>query len=465
MGMKGKYNIVIILADALRADHLSCYGYYRPTSPNIDHFSRRSHVFRSAFSVSPSTISAIPSILTGLYPSMHGTGVDQNILNFNRNLPVLPEILQKAGYATVAFNTNPLVVGKYGYDRGFDQRYDIFPSDENKSVSAELEHDIDGVKQTISLRFNQPYICSGEMNKKVEQWLIQNNHHPFFMWLHYMDTHSPYLPREPYFSKYTADRDQKNVVEFLMTFNDVFSRIHQGIKPDPDELKQLLIDSYDSEISYFDAHFAGLLDSLKNQSVLDRTIIFLVADHGEEFWEHGYWGHQVRMYESNLHVPLIMYAPGLTQGGGVISKQVRNIDIFASVCELLDIHKIDHCGVSLLPYIRDEEHAEVRPVISEGGGIKSLSQNKWIDRLYSIRTPRYKYIKNTTKNEKALYDLYRDPMEIKNRADELQWRKVTEELDNELCCTLKINNPNQTGGDVPEFSEQVAERLKSLGYL
>ncbi len=459
-----KYNIIIVLADALRADHLSCYGYHRRTSPNIDSFAEQGVLFRSAYSVSSSTVSAIPSILTGLYPTFHGTGVDGNILNLNRDTAILPEILKEKGYVTFGVNTNPLVDGKYGYSRGFDYRFDVYPSAGNKFVKATIEHDIDGCLRSESVSFGQPYICSNEINRKVADWLKKNMREPLFMWLHYMDIHSPYLPREPFFSRNVAGRRDKDVVAFLRRFNEVCTRIHKGQEL-PSEEKQFLLDCYDSAISYFDFYFGRLIETLKEYSLLENTLIFVVADHGEEFWEHGHWGHYVRMYDYNLHIPMIMSCPGLAQGGRVISKLVSNIDIFATIQDLLDINGLTLSGKSLLPYIRDEGSEPEKAIISEGGGVNRLSGEAFIDRLYAVRTSQYKYIKNSTKGKLELYDLLNDPQELRNLAQEFSMRGVISELDNTLYESLGLKSKRSQEYENPEFSEEVAERLKALGYL
>ncbi len=458
-------NIIVVVADALRADHLSCYGYHRRTSAHIDEFAEQCVLFESAFSASPTTISSIPSILTGLYPSLHGTGVDGNLLTLNLQRPTIPQVLKRYGYTTVAFNTNPLVAGKYGYDRGCDERFDMFPSQSEKLITCTIKHSTNGIERAEVLRFHRPYVCSAAVNSKVGDWLAHNRRQPFFMWIHYMDTHAPYYPRDPYFSRYSADRSPMQILNFLRRFGDVFDRLHKGTGPLTVDQKELVVNCYDSEIGYFDQNFGLLLRLLSNRGLLDDTVIFLTADHGEEFWEHGAWGHFVRMYDFNLHVPLLMKCPGLSPVGRRISKQVRNIDIFPTILDLLDIApQQELSGVSLLPYIDEPDSAAELPVVSEGGGVVRLSTGELIDRLYAIRTPDYKYIRNVTTNEAQLYRLKEDAMELNNAANQAGVEHIISDLERQMHERLGRGAVATSRPEQPDFDEQMLERLKVLGY-
>ena len=166
--------------------------------------------------------------------------------------------------------------------------------------------------------------------------------------------------------------------------------------------RQLIVNCYDSEIRYFDQNFKNLLYQLRKHSLLDNTIIMLTSDHGEGFWEHSKWGHGMEMYDINIHVPLLI-TDHLSSKGKIISKQVRNIDIFPTVLDVLNIKPNYYLsGVSLIPFINDENSAPEVAVLSEGGGIHGISVKAYIDRVYSLRTPQWKYIKNVTQNTKEL---------------------------------------------------------------
>lgn len=433
-------NIIVIVADALRADHLSCHGYSRLTSPHLDKFAEECILFKSAFSASPSTVGSIPSILTGLYPSFHGTGVDGNILTLCRDIPTLPEVLNKEGYTTVGFNTNPYMASKHGYNRGYVSYFDLFPS--------------------------QRKVCSKGANMEVANWLENDRQQPFFMWIHYMDTHGPYYPREPYFSRYSSAQSKDQIASFKNRFDQIYAKLVKEPGLRDLEERQLIVNCYDSELRYFDENFEDLLNLLRRHHLLNNTIIIVTADHGEEFWEHDKWGHYMRMYDINLHVPLLLRYPAFASKGKSISKQVRNIDIFPTVLDILNITPEHYLsGVSLLPYVEDESSASEVAVVSEGGGVQGISVNLYIDRVYSLRTPPWKYVKNVTQNKKQLYQLQNDPSELSNIAHEPYAQDIIGELDLKLTDLLKPTTKFKGDASLVEFDSQIIEKLRVLGYM
>lgn len=458
-------NIIIVLADALRPDHLSCYGYHKSSSPNLDNFAEECILFKSAFSASPSTVSSVPSILTGLYPSLHGTGVDGNVLTLRKGIPALPEVLKKEGYTTVGLNTNPLMAGEHGYNRGYVSHFDLFPLKKKTRLFGATEYTPEGFPKEESTEFNQPYVCSRGVNKQVAEWLKNDGRQPFFMWIHYMDTHSPYLPREPYFSQYSNDKSKGQIVSFMKQLNQIYERLHRDSDLITREERALILDCYDSEIRYFDESFNNLLILLKSHNLLSNTVMIVTSDHGEEFWEHGRWGHYVRMYDINLHVPLLLKYPCLTSKGKRISKQVRNIDIFPTIIDILNIKPEYYLsGISLLPFVDNENLAPEIPVLSEGGGVIRLSTKAYIDRMYSLRTPRWKYIKNVTQNEKQLYQLQNDPLELRNVVHESYAQDTIRNLDLKIDGLLKSAAKSKEEISLPKLDSQIIERLKALGY-
>jgi len=459
-----KPNIIVIVADALRSDHLSCYGYHRLTSPHLDRFAEQCVLFESAFSASPSTASSVPCLVTGLCCSLHGTGVDGNALALNSKIPTMPELLKKHGYVTVAFNTNPLVAGRYGYSRGYDARFEMFPSENEKQLVGSLRQWCDGIGEAGPVKFHRPYNCSRQVNKKIGQWLQSNTSYPFFMWIHYMDTHSPYLPRDPYFTRYTVNHSTGRVITFLQKFERLVGKLHQGAADLTAEEKDLIVNCYDSEIAYLDAGFGELLTLLQRDNLLDNTVIFVTADHGEEFWEHGAWGHYIRMYDFNLRVPLLLKHPGATEQKRVAG-QVRNIDILPTILDIIGAAPPQRLsGVSLLPYIHNEAHTPELPVIAEGGGVKRLSTDEFVDRLYAVRTARYKYIKNATTNELQLYNLTDDPLELNNLAHLPGSNQIIADLEAKMNETLGKPVRADFSAEQLDLDSKTLERLRALGY-
>lgn len=455
-----KPNIILVVVDALRADHLSCYGYHKLTSPNIDKFTEDCVLFQSAFSASPSTVGSIPSILTGVYPSFHGTGVDGNVLALSQTIPTLPEVLNENGYTTVGLNTNPYMVSKHGYSRGYTSYFDLLPIPINKKKKLFN-------KLKLFQFTNPPYINSHRVIKQAAKWLRKNRKSkPFFMWVHFMDTHAPYFPRQPYFSQFSNNISKENISLFKKQFNQIYTKLFKDSNLITLEERQLLINCYDSEIRYLDQTFRNLLTLLKRYHLFDNTLIILTSDHGEEFWEHGRWGHYTRMYDVNIHVPLLIKYLPLTSKGKVVSKQVQNIDIFPTVLSILNIKPRDYLsGTSLLPLINEGNSAPESVVVSEGGGIQGISVKAYIDRLYSLRTPKWKYIKNVTQTQKQLYHLEKDPKELNNLADDPSLQETIKKLDYQLKDLLNSSTEFKKIKKSAEIDRQIIESLKILGYM
>jgi len=464
---RNRPNIILIVIDALRPDHLSCNGYPTLTSPNIDKFAEECISFQKTFSASPSTVGSIPSILTGLYPSFHGTGVDGNILTLSGEISTLPEILKRQGYTTVGFNTNAYMVSKHGYDKGYISYFDLFPSEKKDELITRVSRLL---KKKIQIsKSNGPHkgiICSEEVNKHVIKWLKNFGLQPFFMWIHYMDVHAPYLPREPYFSQYSSSNSKDQIISFKKQLNQIYFKLYKDPNLITLEERQLLINCYDSEIRYFDQNFKRLLCQLKKQSLLDKTIIVLTSDHGEEFWEHGKWGHNMRMYDVNLHVPLLIRFPHVPFKRKTIQEPIRNIDIFSTILDFLNIKlKYNLSGASFMPFIHEEHNVQDLSVISEGGGIQGLSLRTYIDRIYSIRTSNWKYIKNVTKNVREIYNLNNDPNELINLANDNSVANIMKKFDimlNEFIISAKKFKKDIS---LVEVDDKIIKRLKDLGYI
>jgi arylsulfatase len=459
-------NIILIVLDCLRPDHLSCYGYHKLTSPNIDSFAEECVLFKSAFSASPSTVGSIPSILSGLYPSFHGTGVDGNTLTLSSEIPTLADVLKQEGYTTVGFNTNPYMVGKHGYDKGYGSYYDLFPSQRRNGLLNKAKLFLGGLNRKKFTQTSEPCICSKGVNERVSKYLKHIEQKPFFIWLHYMDTHAPYLPREPYFSNYSDAESKKQAVTFKNQLNHIYGRLYKDQNSITQEERQFIVNCYDSEIRYFDENLKKLLRLLRKLYLLDNTVIILTSDHGEEFWEHGKWGHYMRFYDTNIRVPLLIRFPHLAKARKTVSTPVRNIDIFPTILDMLNINHAFHLsGLSLLSYIKHEKSFPEATVFSEGGGVYTVSTEDYIDRVYSIRTPQWKYIKNKTNDQIELYNLKIDPMEFKNLSNEKNVQEVIKDLDSKLNCLLDTAAKFKKKTLSVEMESQIKNKLKALGYM
>ena len=446
--MTGK-NIILITIDSLRADHISCLGYSRLTTPNLDNIANEGILFTQAIATGPETRPSITSILTSTYPLMYG-GYSSF---FNKRRISLAEILKENGYTTAAFHSNPYLSKFYGYDRGFDIFQDFL------KVSP-LREEVKKFKEYIKIKYKHLFDFSRRVygkvynfirklepidecanaeaiNKEAISWL-KNNSSNFFLWLHYMDTHANYAPPKNYKPSYISLKEVRKLNENIHN-----TKGENNVKK--------LIDLYDGEIRYVDYNIGLFLNELKKMRISDDTFIIITADHGEEFGEHGGYMHTPKLYDELIRVPLIIIGPELENR--IISKQVSLLGLAPTVLDLLNIKKpITFQGDSLLPLMKGMK-TEFSDAISE---VCVWEKDPFkIDlkkRKTSLRTEQWKYILNEDGSEE-LYNLQDDPRERKNL--------VEKEREKVIKFKSKIMKHILTEQEMDE-KEKLREKIKML---
>lgn len=318
-------NVLLISIDTLRADHLGCYGYDRPTSPNIDQFSAESVLFQTAIAHAPSTTPSHASIFTSRLPEHHGAWRSRN-QPIARELRTMAEILKEAGLRTASFNGGGQVAASYGFNRGFET-YESSPS-----------------------RF-------AEKADQAIRWFQRNPDQRFFMFLHTYEVHAPYEP-EPtdmatFDGGYTGAIGDAILPGLLIDINDGKVALSA-----PDA--RHIINAYDAEIRSMDRGFRQLIAYLRKSGLLDRTIVIFTSDHGEEFGEHGQMGrHSHALYDELLRVPLLLRLPEARLGSTRVEAQVRGIDLLPTVMDLLGRRPLQQFdGTSLLPLMAGASEPE-----------------------------------------------------------------------------------------------------------
>ncbi len=361
-------NVILISLDTLRADHLGTYGYSRPTSPFLDQLAQQGTLFETAIVQLPGTLPSHMCMFTGLYPNEHGVFPPNGALA--SEIPTLPEILQKAGYATAGFTEGGYVAGHFGFDRGFDHFDDRVPK---------LANDIE-VVFSRGLSFLQ---SQQEATK------------PFFLFLHSYAIHDPYFPPLPYTTLYldgmgTAGsfEDQYGFFHYsefpLLTptrakeHHEIFTKtrdlVKRGLPPGadlptgsllalknrgeprniPPQTLAYYTALYDASINYVDDVMRAFFGSLEVLGVLENTVIIITSDHGEEFLEHGKLAHE-QVYNECLHVPLIILDPA-SEGGRRIPEIVRTIDLAPTIFDLTRVPPPNPMsGVSLVPLLKNSQ--------------------------------------------------------------------------------------------------------------
>lgn len=346
-------NVLIVSLDTLRADHLGIGGYARPTSPRIDAFARESFWFRAASSTSSYTLPAHVSLLTGQLPSLHGVisqARDRNVLLPSRS-EYLATRLAAEGYSTAAFTGGAYLRPRFGFAAGFDryQYVDVLLSDHDPRWGL---LPIRGAPE-----FNQKFHRQHSLDQ-VLSWLGHHRHAPFFLFLHSYLVHN-YEPSEPYRSQFLRD-PAADGRERLPWVRD---RTLEGTIP-PEDL-EFFVDRYDATIREADAAVGRLLDYLSEQRLLERTIVLLTSDHGEEFLDHGGLAHGRTLYQEMLHVPFVLHWPGL-HGPAVIDAPVSLVDVVPTLYAGLGLTgERPISGRSLLPWMAGGPPETRRSIVAE----------------------------------------------------------------------------------------------------
>lgn len=437
-------NVLILVIDALRPDHLGCYGYALDTSPAIDALAERGVLFADATSPSSYTRAAVPSIFASVHPGAHGVfSQGKRVEMLSDEFTTLAETLKERGYVTAAFAPNPSLHRAFNFDQGFDLYDDDF---------------------RIGVRGAQDYETARRINERTLRWLRGNRGNrgnrekPFFAYLHYRDVHAPYVPPPPYDRMFDKPGEGRRLTraEYKTQPPDVRR---------PRRYRDLdsYVEQYDGEIRYTDDHLARFLDTLAKEGFLDDTVIFLTADHGESFLEHRSWTHGTGLYEELTRVPLLLVLPNGQYAGRRVEAPVQTTDVYPSVLELLDAEVPPELqGKSLFGAIEGRADPN-RPVFSEA--LVSRGHRPWnFGRLAAVRAGGWKLIYNRRSRSGELYHLAGDPGETRDlaarepeRARDLLRLIAAQDREN-------ARRSHRAQGEEP-LPEDVVEGLRALGYV
>jgi len=437
---RGPDKLILIVADTLRADHLSCYGYSARQTPRIDGLAAAGVRFTQAVSVIPETGPAVSSILTGLYPYSHG--VRSNTWKFPQPTVTLAQVLRKNGFRTAAFSdTFPFRL--LNIFKGF------FDFQKREPEYATLQ-------EAIQSAIGEPV-----------KWMRKHSSESFFVLIHFYDPHLPYKPleRSPqteslrYEGLYTGEYGP------AMTLWDGRFEVNEA---DVAYMRSL----YDDEVAQVDAYVGALLDAIEDMGIGEQALIVFTADHGESFGEHEYYfDHGDYLYEDQIHVPLIFRCDALLPAGMAVDAQVRSIDIMPTVLQLLGMeHKGRLDGVTLAPLFKGRKRVlGARYALSESDAINFLNPNcrGYIDGVkgkhLALRKDGKKliYVPGHPDAPLELYDLVEDP------GEETDLISVHPDIAREMFQQLKELMTRMT--DSPSESEGIDQQaeaiLKSLGYI
>ncbi|HJQ35783.1 MAG TPA: sulfatase [Thermoanaerobaculia bacterium] len=415
-------NVLIYLVDTLRADHLGVYGYARPTSPHIDAFARDSVVFTNAIAQSSWTKTSVASVLTGLVPFHHGT-VDRDDA-LPPSIPTLPMMLAGAGYARYAAVANGNVSPAFGLHRGFESyRY---------LASGEYEAGAIG----------------GVVVDAWQQWLAaRRGAQPWFAYLHTIDPHDPYSAPEPFASHFGRSRipitSVGEIAAFLLAHRDAST----------EQLGADIINKYDAEIVYTDAMFGRAIEDLKRRGLYDDTLIIFTSDHGEEFFDHGGWGHGHSLYRELLHVPLIVKFPGNQHAGTVVETNVQHVDIVPTVLQAAGVAIPKNLDGMPLMAVPDAPERRIASYLR-------MDRNDVMSAIYGQR----QYLVNTTTGTPVEMLLRFAPSSTDRERMVLAQTDVWRRDLRRTLVRLRQESRRITVPQVP-LEGELAKQLRALGYL
>ncbi len=427
----GRPNVILLLVDALRPDHMSVYGYERPTTPAMDRLAARGVLFTRAVSPSNKTRTTMPSLWTGLHPSRHGMFTLRDRLPARHTTAA--ERLREAGYRTAAFCPNPNLDRSVGQAQGWDRYEDRGLRPEKYEGPPWERHE-----------------TAAKIHERVLRWIDRDPDHPFLAWLHYRDVHGPYVPPPPYDALFTSGSPRPLTPEERTGRNK-----YLNLENDGDDLNYY-VDRYDGEIRYTDDRIAEFLEALRARGLAGRTVLILTADHGEAFLDHGRWNHGDTLNEEEIHVPLIIAGPGVAPR--VEERVVSTLDIFATMIDLAGLPIPRNDGTSLVPILAGGAPGG-GPGRAFAEGISREGKRQW-----AIREGDWKLVLDDQAGTLELYDLAADPGERRNRLAEE--REVARRLLAELEAFVE-----RMGGDLlpraeeAEVNEELMRRLESLGYV
>ncbi len=459
-------NVIVLTLDTLRSRNMSLFGYERLTTPHLDRLAQKGVVFNECFSPWIPTDAAHTSLFTGKDIFTHQIIAQHGKAKLDEGIPMLAEMLKGRGYFTGAADFLEL-----WFPRGFDlyEKYVWDPDPETPMRKAEA--------------VNQKGLYLLDQAVKQDK--------PFFLWLHYWDPHSPYLPPDPYKRMYylgnEKDPDNHSMDEMwqLEAWKGYYEAWLNGVT----DLKYPCA-LYDSAINYLDDALVQIWTRLDELGLTEETLLVILSDHGEDLDEHGLWFDHRGLYDTNLRVPLIFHCPGKVPAGRRVNGTVTLLDVAPTILDMLGLGDVIEeealQGRTLLPYFDSSLPSFPEPLY--------LAESTWLRRK-GVRTAEWKLIvewggtpEHFKRPDVELYDLKTDPQELHNLAGQkpqivrelrgelegwIERRKKTtgnpDPHDNQGVALLWVKLPKGefqpvVGGAQEEEEDKLARRLRNLGY-
>ena len=440
-------NIILILVDTLRADYLGSYGFEGDISPAIDRMAAESIIFTRSISQAPWTKPSIASLFTSLSPETHrvvdvdgrywrDVGGIQKTSALPEDAVTLAEALNENGYQTAGWSGNGWIIDELGFSQGFEV-YNAPP---------------EGGKNIFD---------AANLLKPAWKWLQnRDDERPFFMYLHFMDTHGPWrwsqedwdlLNQSPSLGgDFTMTPDQKRRGKGFLRFMAGRDLTYN---------RRIWRATYSAGVRVFDRRLGLFLDNLRESGLLDNTLLVFTSDHGEELLDHGWWGHGHNLFVEGLRVPLMIRLPGGQSAGRRIDETVSLIDVMPTLLSAagVDDPPPDMQGHDLWRVVQGDD-PETIPGWAMAGGVKESSKR------VSLQNNTHKMIWEFPDGPMVLFDLLRDPAETTDVS--LQNKDVADRMASRIAQTLvDLKARGTLQQKESPLSEEEIERLRSLGYI
>jgi arylsulfatase A-like enzyme len=453
-------NVVLIVMDTVRADHLSALGYERDTTPNLKRLAADSVLYTHGTSASDITITSHASLFTGMYPSWHGAYCQPPEAAYGRELakqyPTLAELLHKSGYQTVGVAANLYLRSDFGLERGFEEFHiprpvPLLPDGKLYLLRTVLRRGLSYVVDTA--QFDRLY----SLGEDIDTTLFSSLEHrskpdaPLFVFVNYMDAHFPYVPPTPFSASFPG-RHPHITQQDLDEEQSIISR-GQG---QPAEYRPHCVSQYDGGIAYIDAQVGKVVDFLKRANAYDNTMIVVASDHGEAFGERRRVGHANSPYQNLLHVPLLIKYPHSSHRGPE-DRPVSLIDVAPTVLAATTTPV-----PSTMQGRNLADPIDARPIYSETFPCPVIVPPECPNgcTAKAIISWPMKYI-SSSNGKRELFDLSADPDEQRNLYIQQQERALA--MDGALSA-WKRNLPTQTR-QTKEVDPEKLKQLKGLGYI
>lgn len=451
-----KMNVIIILIDALRPDHMGIYGYHRDTTPHIDKFARKSIIFDRTYSSAQWTIPSIAALFSASYPDKHNVYAPPDAKMLNKlpaNILTLAESMRQQGFITSALTTQTWLQPDLGFDQGFDD-WDVIRGFNLKPV--------------INLNPREGEWLNDAVFESLDE--LKNSEYPFFLYLHYMGPHVPYVVPPEFSGTFPPHKASPELMRLLDTpDNNLFLIKYEEMKAialrgdlDPDDVNYMKA-RYDEKIFYTDWVIKQLFDKLETLGFMENTMIILTSDHGEAFNEHNNIYHTCTLYEEEIRVPLIIYCPSLPLHKMRVGSITELIDIYPTILDIMGcrvpggIH-----GTSMLEAIlglkRKPFAAALGPTGGDPAAIKIITED-WTAifnyshyKMYNLAEDKHE--KNPIKKKDAP-DIFR---KLHNKKTEFKKRLNDALIQNAGTGVVESENKKS-------LDPEIIEKLKSLGYL